>query len=511
MITKDKQEAIFDLIKSMTKAEKRNFKLYATRLATNESSKFLSLFDAIDSLEKYEESKILERCPIKKTQLANTKAHLQRQILVSLRLLNVQHSLTLQLREQMDFARILYNKGLYRQSLKILDKCYDKAVKNHQHPLTLEIIYFMRQIESMSVSSIGNSRSTELSKQATLRCKIISRINELSSMEIQLFDLHHSLGYARTQEDLDMIDRFFAPKLKSYDTKNWSFLEKFYYHQAYAWFYYIKHNFVMSYRHAVKWVDLFNSAPQMKVQMYDNYLKGYARILDGLYMMRRYRQLCERIDSLEKECEILASENENAQIFSTRILLTAKINKCFIEGNFKQGLNLIDDNTIKELNRKNSLSSKIMLHYKVASLYFGNGDYIKCMYHLNKIPLNKDLNIRRDVQCYAKMLHLIASYQAGMDYNLDYQIRSVYSFLVKINDLQQVQKELLSFLKRLNKIYAKDFKAELQRLYENIKPYEHHPYLQRTFYYLDIISWLESMLSGETVSDIIQKKFRSLN
>ena len=39
-----KQEAVFDLIQSMSKAEKRNFKLYATRLSGNQEAKFVSLF-----------------------------------------------------------------------------------------------------------------------------------------------------------------------------------------------------------------------------------------------------------------------------------------------------------------------------------------------------------------------------------------------------------------------------------------------------------------------------------
>ena len=117
-----KQEPVFDLIRSMSKAEKRNFKLYATRLSGNQEAKFVTLFDCMDSLDEYDEAKILQRCPIKKEQLPNMKAHLYKQILVSIRLLDVQRTVPMQLREQIDFARILYDKGLFRQSSKMLDK-----------------------------------------------------------------------------------------------------------------------------------------------------------------------------------------------------------------------------------------------------------------------------------------------------------------------------------------------------------------------------------------------------
>ena len=38
-IVTGKQESVYDLIRSMSKAEKRNFKLYATRLSGNQEAK----------------------------------------------------------------------------------------------------------------------------------------------------------------------------------------------------------------------------------------------------------------------------------------------------------------------------------------------------------------------------------------------------------------------------------------------------------------------------------------
>ena len=107
------------------------------------------------------------------------------------------------------------------------------------------------------------------------------------------------------------------------------------------------------------------------------------------------------------------------------------------------------------------------------------------------------------------MLTLIASYEAGIDYNLDYQIKSVFRFLVKMNDMNQVQREMLSFLKKLNSIYESDVKEQLAVLYKRLKPYENHPYERRTFYYLDVLSWLESKMSGRSVAEIIRQEFES--
>lgn len=80
-------DAVFQLIKSLARSEKRHFRLFATRQSSSGDIKFLQLFDALDGLAQYDEEKILKQVPaIKKAQLANQKANLYKQLLASLRL-----------------------------------------------------------------------------------------------------------------------------------------------------------------------------------------------------------------------------------------------------------------------------------------------------------------------------------------------------------------------------------------------------------------------------------------
>ncbi len=510
MATVEKQEPVFDLIKSMSKAEKRNFKLYATRLAGNQQSKFLTLFDHLDGVEEYDEARILQRCPIKKEQLPNMKAHLYKQILVSLRLLNVQHSESMQLREQFDFARILYDKGLYRQSDKLLEKTRERALEIEEYTIALDVLDFQTRIAMLNVTADTPVASDASNRRVQELCSRIETISEFSNTTVRVYSLYQKLGYARTQKDLDLIVQYFKPRLEGYAGRKMSFLEQFYYYQASVWYYYIQHDFARCYRHSRLWVALFDAHPRMKVLMYDNYMKGCSRILEGLFIMQRYRPFVEYLDRFEQEFDSLARQNNNAFILSHRILYTARIHKCFFEGTFKEGTWLIREveSFIGRYSKHLDIHYKMLMNYKFACLYFGDGNYLKCMEYLARIIGTKDPHVRRDLQCYARMLNLIASYEAGVDYNLDYQIRSVYSFLVKMNDMHEVQREMLSFLKRLNTIYADHLKDELKILYERLKPYETHPYERRTFYYLDVLSWLESKITGKSVGEIIRRKFR---
>jgi hypothetical protein len=81
-------DALFQLVKSLEKSEKRNFKLYAQRNSSSEELKIVQLFDALDKMDTYDENLLLSKYKsLKKQQLSNIKAHLYKQILSSLRLI----------------------------------------------------------------------------------------------------------------------------------------------------------------------------------------------------------------------------------------------------------------------------------------------------------------------------------------------------------------------------------------------------------------------------------------
>ena len=113
------KDSLFVLIKSLSKSEKRQFKIFASRLETSSNTKFIELFNILDKSEGYDEKLILKSGIIKKVQLSNLKSYLYKQILVSIRLNIPSQNIRYQLREQIDFAAILYNKGLYRQNCEL--------------------------------------------------------------------------------------------------------------------------------------------------------------------------------------------------------------------------------------------------------------------------------------------------------------------------------------------------------------------------------------------------------
>ena len=152
-MTKEPKDNLFVLVKSLSKSEKRQFKLYVGRLGVNEDSKFLLLFNVLDKMAEYDEQVILKKGIVKKQQLSNLKAHLYKQVLISLRLNPLHQNIRVQIREQLDFATILYHKGLYKQSLKILDKAKNLAINYEEKNVAYEILE-LEKINNLVVCSL---------------------------------------------------------------------------------------------------------------------------------------------------------------------------------------------------------------------------------------------------------------------------------------------------------------------------------------------------------------------
>ena len=157
-------DPLFQLVKSLEKSEKRNFKLFVKK-GSGEDLKIVQLFDALDKMENYDEALLLKRTPsLAKQQLSNMKAYLYKKILTSLRQLKDKDNLVLQLSEYMEHAHILYNKGLYLQSLKILDKMKELAISSNQTTYLMQAIFFEKKIESLHITRSIQGKAEELRK-----------------------------------------------------------------------------------------------------------------------------------------------------------------------------------------------------------------------------------------------------------------------------------------------------------------------------------------------------------
>ncbi|GAA0542061.1 hypothetical protein [Chitinophaga japonensis] len=504
-------DALFILIKTLTKAEKRNFQLAFNKNNTKEDVLFIQLFNTLDKMKDYDEEQILKKIPaIKKQQLSNVKAHLYKHLLTSLRLLYKQKDPLIDLREQLDYARVLYNKGLYNQSLKLLSKAKSMAMEQEEVMLAYEIVEFEKLIESRHITRSLENRADELSEESRRIELQLTSINRLSTLSLRLYGLYLKLGHARNERDAEMVKHFFEENAPHVTQTHMSFYEKIYLYQAYCWYYYILQDFVMYYRYTQKWVNLFKEYPSLLRTDVDMYIKAMHNLLTAHFYTMNDDKFINVLQEFESfiNCQ-QESFNENTRTSAFVYLYTAKINRHFLEGTFSEGLALVPEleERIAEHQLKVDQHRVLVFYYKIACLYFGSGDNNKAIVYLNKIIHLRIGNLRADIQCFARILHLIAHYELENYSLVEYLIKSVYHFISKNKDLGQMMEEILKFLRKNIYAHPKALRNAFADLKERLVQISRNPYERRSFLYLDIISWLESKIEGVPVQDVIRRKF----
>ncbi len=502
-------DALFQLIHSLQKQEKRNFKLYVKRNSSNEDLKIIQLFDALDAMKEYDEEILMKKTTsIKKQQLSNIKAHLYRQVLASLRLLD-NKNIDIQLHEQLDNARILYNKGLYLQSLKVLDKIKETAKAHNQISLLVEVLFLEKKIESLHITRSMKDRADQLITESDNVNEHLFRITKLSNLSLQLYSWYINNGHARNEKDEQEIENYFQNYLSEDLNLSDGFYERLYLYQSYSWYAFLRQDFLLYYRYTQRWVDLFLQEPLMIEIETASYIKGVHNLLNAHFTLRNYSKFELWLEQFEKFADsdiVKQSDNNRIQVFV--YLYIAKINQHFLDGTFAEGLNLVPVITdkLKEFQLHLDRHRILVFYYKIASLYFGSGDHGNTINYLNKI-INWKVDLRNDLQCYSRLLHLIAHYELGNYDLMEYLIKSVYRFMAKMENLSLVEEEMFKFLRKSFHLSPQELRPEFKKLLEKIKQFEKSRFETRAFVYLDIISWLESKVQDKPVYEIIREKY----
>ncbi|MEZ4885095.1 MAG: hypothetical protein R3E32_10250 [Chitinophagales bacterium] len=507
-------DALYQLIKTLSRAEKRHFKVYVSRTQSSENAKFIQLFDVLDKMKSYDESKISDKAPeIKRVQIPNLKSHLYKQILLSLRLQHFHHNIDMEIRQQLDYAKLLYNKGLYMQSLKLLDKTKTTAMEAQQNMLCVEIIEFEKLIESQYITRSIEGRAEQLTKESRQIDEVIYRSNRLSDLALQLYGLYIKMGHIRNEEDEKEVETFFEEQLAQIEGANsceLSFYEKLHLYRSYVWYFYILQNFPYCYRYADKWVNLFLKNPIMIELEPFHYVKGLNNLLAALYNTRYYTKFVEVLQLLKEFGEHdVVKRNENIEIQVFLFTSIHRINKHFLEGTFTEAKELVPaiEANIKKLGRKLDKHRILVFYYKIACIYFASDDYDTAIDYLNEIVNQGNVQLREDIHCFARILLLISHFELEHNTLIESQVKSTYRFLKKMNDFHGMQEAILQFLRRLPKIFPNQLQDGFVTLHKTLVDLSDVPYEKRTFLYFDIISWLESKIEGRPVEEVIRGKF----
>ncbi len=486
-------DTLFQLIHSLEKSEKRHFKLYIKRSSAKEDLKIVQLFDALDKLSDYDEKNLLKKLPgIQKPQLSNLKTHLYKQILASLRLLKSAESIDLQLNEMFDYAHILYKKGLFQQSLRLLDRAKDTAKANQKFNFLVQVISLEKRIETLHITHSMQMRAEQLSAESTAIIDRIDIVARLSNLALLVYSWYIQNGHARNEKDEQRIRQYMKEQLPSDAWEQTGFYERLYLYQSYNWYAFIRQDFLMYYRYSQKWLDLFEEQPLMVRVETGHYIKALHNLLNAHFDLRNH----QKFEIVLRQFEAFSQtervrENDNFRIQTFVYITTAKINQVFMLGNFTEGLAMVPEieQKLAEYDLFIDRHRILVLNYKIASLFFGAGDYGTSIDYLQRI-INDQSDLRNDLQSYARVLHLMAHYELKNFELMESLTKSVYRFMAKRERLTRVEEEMFRFLRTSFQTSRTGLRAEFEKFLEKIKHFEGNRYEALAFAYLDLVSWV---------------------
>ncbi len=512
-MSKPVSEQLFRLVKSLSKSEKRQFKLLSKRTSPEETKKFVSLFDAVDSLMTYDEQLLRRKVPqIPESQMPNMKAHLYEQILRSLRMVSSKKNQSQQILLYLENAGMLYNKCLYSDALNLLDKAKLKAIQSDNTTILPAILELEKNAMRQAMSQNIDARSEQLIRETRASVKTIQTINGFSNLALKLNSYYQKQGFIRSKEDLQKTKRYLEKNLPTYDESKLTFIETVHLYYALSGYYLFIHDFKKAYEISAKWIELFDQYPEKQIHQLEMYIKALNTALVCQNKRHLYDEFVlthRRLIAIKRDKTIVLSKNVNLNLFKT--IYIHEINRHFMLGEFKSGTRIVSkfQNELHEIIHLLDKHTVLIFYYKIACLYFGSNSFRVAVKWLNQIINEPDTGLREDLHSFARILRLICYFEMGDAEMIEMNTRATYRFLLRKKEFGKYEEHILKFLREVQNVYsAKEVIAKFNTLKTQMLRLERDTYERRAFNYFDIISYLESKIEGKTIEEVVKAKIK---
>jgi len=498
-----KNDAVFQLIKSLTRGEKRNFRMLAQ--LTSGDKKYLQLFDTLDGLDEYNEVKILKKFrkdPSFEKQFAYNKNYLYNSILNSLAYFHKGadselSSLTIQ-------VKILSEKSLFHQAKKLLRKVKEKVIVQERFEELLKLLNLEAEVimRTENVKIIRDAmRAVEFEEKVTL--EKIENLLEFRKLKTRVEILRRTFYMARTDNEVKLMNEVTSSDLLSDEGCALSNRAKFMYFEI--------HENIATYNgdeelglfYAEKALEILDSVPeilkeqQAKYLMLLNSLTRHQFILHGpevaMPTMMRMRDVkprtpFERIYRFHRfYIGYTSLHTDMGELMPEKIEVEMM-------------------NELKVL--KNDLSDNVKLtaFYWLSLYNFYQDKFSVALEWINKFLNYRKSEARSDLQVMARLLNMLIHYELGNYDLIEYNLKSTYRFAYKKEKLNLYERSLLSFVRKaINAANPKELEGMLIAYRENLVEIFQDKLERRADDYFKNFEWIKSKLTGRPILELIRE------
>lgn len=497
---------LFRLVATMSKQEKRYFKLYTSFYSKEQGSSYMRLFDLIDKEKPASNDALLALVQDEPfaTYLPWIKNQLTDLILSSLASYHTESKPDFELRKLLAHADILFDRGLYSHCRKMLARAEKKAEKMEQHLLLMEI--FTRQRALLLLKNISESLEDDIdalhSKANRVLQDILSTNNYRSLMDsTQVL----STRYANlpNQNDMDKLQELIATPLLQDNTQATTFAAKIAFHNIRGIYALLINNDVEACSHYQKARDIWKGHPAMIEEhpgQYRRYCTNYLNCLVSGDDEKEFSAVVQEIKALP------ASESTTSSLKDVwNLELLFYMNRGSLERSAT---------VISEIQKSLQTSTEglqphafVTLCYNCGIFYFLEGKHRKTLEYLSMIVNESRIELKRDIQEFTRVFSLVAHYELQNVEILDNLIRSARRFVKHKGAVFTLEKSIFRSIRRLaDCVDVSSTYPIFAALHAELCAILHHPDPRKPLGLLELLFWTESKLCKRPVRELFMEK-----
>jgi len=500
-----KKEALFDLIKSMSKGEKRYFKLMS-HLQTGDKG-YLLLFDEIEKQSEkdageYDEDAIKRKFGKKKfvNNLHVVKKYLYEAILKTLRAHEKTQTIVDELIVLLHSIRILLGRGLYEQCVILLEKYKQKALEYERFDFLVLAYYQFDRVLYSEYIEHGYEHFYKIFVEHLKNLKNYETLAGLHRSVTHMGYMYYQYPSIRNKKEEDLYKGLQADLIVKDEKLIDSLTGK-------QMFYVIKgqsaevmNDYKTSYENIKKRIALMESTTWMKKEMPFAYyntlfrLPAYSSLVEPLNVVR------QQIESIKPLYNKLDKNFPPARVTLLKAVgINSELHAYAFTKSFRDTIERIDG--VEKFVSKNK---KIITNYYIALFYwnfcyafFFQKQYKKSLVYLNKLTDPKMWGHMESLIGFVKILQLIVHAELQNFLLLPYMVKSTYRYFLKKDFLHKSEKLILDFIRtESHKVYDnRTLEILYRKLLRKLEEFENDKYEKPFFKTFDLISWLKMRLS----------------
>lgn len=496
----------------MSKPEKRYFKVYLSRQTGPDDSNHAILFDAIDKQDVYDEVKLLRKFNglALTHRFSITKNRLYNAILRSLDAYHIATDEEARLNRQIHCARILFNKALYDQSLRLLESARKMATRMELTHVLANISNLEKRILERNQFEAENGASAiEEVRERDLKITYdLTAINELWSVKSRLFLFLYRQGKVRSREEEKEFESLLEEQLNRYQPSSETHSEVAYLvHHIRSAFAFGIGDYETCYAHLSENLSLIRSNPDYFSQ---DLATELAVLTNAIYVgmrLRKWKESFRMMDDLRNLREAAlesGSDDFRVRLFAsgigTELTLYAQ------SGDFDRGTALAREvaKGLEEFGAVLSSVKKAHLCFNLAVCFLGTGNYHEARKWIHRLLNDTPIDLTRDLYCMAQLLALIIQHELGENGSLPYSLRSARRFLGTRRKMFRTEEVLLNFISdSLRKRRQMSTEERYALLACELDALRLDPFERNAFEFFDFYAWAAGKATGKSFRDVI--------